>query len=196
MTPFAGNCNGAVAVAGKPRPEPHGKRPGARAVEGWLGNVGGRAGPDAGTDTGAGTPEMHNGGQERGRVRKVRRLPDAGDCGPIPPAGGCPQTAGSGCSARCPAPNAPSTHPSSHFQCHFIDTDPPFPSRRCDRWRFGNVFRPRPQPNAPWDRSRASRSDRHARTTRPAATRADHPQTPFGVPDIAAHSLNQLLPTA
>ena len=62
----------------------------------------GRAGPDAGTDTGAGTPAVCDGGQGRGRVRKVRRLPDAGDCGPVPPTGGCPRTAGSGCDRLMP----------------------------------------------------------------------------------------------
>ena len=68
--------------------------------------------------------------------------------------------------------------------------DPPFPSRRCDRGRFGGVFRPRPQPNAPRDRFRASTAT--PRTTPPATTRTDHPQTPFGVRDIASHNLNHI----
>ena len=164
------------AAAGTAREKAGSLRRGGAArkcADGW-------AEPDAGTDTGAGTPEMRNGGRGRGRVRKILRLPGADDCGPVPPAGGCPQTAG------CPAPDAPNTHHSSHYQCHFIDTDPPFPSRRCNRGRFGNVFRPRPQPNAPWDRSRASRIDRHARTTRPAAMRTgNHISKPMKTPQKA-----------
>ena len=47
-------------------------------------------------------------------------------------------------------------------------------------------------PDAPQDRSRASRTDRRTRTTHPAATRTDPPQTLRSVQDIAPHRLNRI----